>query len=155
MKWLELSLLSTLLYGFASHFIVLIQRLQKRSSTWFLQTQFYIGINIITICLIGYYLITSTPHLKTFYENFKKIIANEKDMLLLAFLCTVLLISGNFLLYTSYLSSPNPGLCDLIATLASLVVLIITNIFFKTKIKVVNVIGMCLSIIGLGLLSKI
>ena len=155
MKWLELSLSSMFLYGFASHFIVLLQRIYKQSSTWFLQIQFYIGINIITACLVGYYLITSTPNLKTFYENLRKILANENDMLILAFFCTILLIVGNLLLYTSYISSPNPGLCDLIATLASLVVLVLTNILFKAKIKIINVIGMCLSIVGLGLLSKI
>jgi hypothetical protein len=60
---------------------------------------------------------------------------------------------GNRFLWETYKTAPGIGLAEAAGSLSSAVVLVLTVALFGVKFKMVNVVGLLISILGLALLS--
>tara|TARA_Y100000389_G_scaffold205123_1_gene263547 strand:- start:2400 stop:2906 length:507 start_codon:yes stop_codon:yes gene_type:complete len=86
-------------------------------------------------------------------KGFTQIGEGKNNILfIIPFVATCYLL-GNRFLWTSYKTAPGIGLAEAAYSSNSAVVLILTYFFFGTKVKLVNVVGLILSILGIFLLS--
>tara|TARA_A100001015_G_C14983449_1_gene710491 strand:+ start:1200 stop:1694 length:495 start_codon:yes stop_codon:yes gene_type:complete len=147
--WILFSLLAALGYGLANFTIYTLQRDQGQFNVIPLMLIYFIFISIIATII--YFLIKKgkikNKILNNYDKDIEKIFTNKKYLSLMI-LTTVLLVFSTMCIYGSYNVAPNPGICDVISSFSNIFLMILLFIFFKTKIHLVNALGVGLMIVA-------
>ena len=156
-SWLAYSTTAMLLLATADFMLgALNKKLNPPVSTFTLNLVAYAYMALISV---GLYIASreSTGSSDTFLGNIRsgmgKIQKGEAATWVLVPLVAMGYLAGNRFLWRTYKTAPTIGLAEAAGSLSSGVVLILTVLLFKVKYKIVNVVGIVMSILGLEMLS--
>lgn len=147
--WILYSILAAIGYGLANFTIYSLQRYEGKFNVIPLMIIYFTIISIIGIII---YVLKKKNKIKSkIFKNFdkdiEKIFTNKKYFWLMI-ITTFLMVISTMCLYGSYNVAPNPGICDVISSFSNILLMIFLFIFFKTKIHLVNGIGVALMVVS-------
>tara|TARA_Y100000389_G_scaffold59018_1_gene55044 strand:- start:108 stop:566 length:459 start_codon:yes stop_codon:yes gene_type:complete len=152
MKWFALSLTAAMLGGIASFLIFVLGTLMKKKKPLATNLAYY-----TVMSSIGFAIILINPGgeiFKNYREDCLRIMTNENNMGLYAFLTASAFITGNVALFTSYYNAPNPGLCDGIAALSGVLVFAYGIVVLGNDIHLPHIIGIALMALSVFLIAS-
>jgi hypothetical protein len=132
------------------------KRLKPPVSTLTLNLVAYSFMAVISVGIYSSsfgYESSAKSFLKPVGEGFRQIEKGKHNILLIIPFVAICYLLGNRFLWSSYKIAPGIGLAEAAYSSNSAVVLVLTYLFFGTKVKLVNAVGVLLSILGIFLLS--
>jgi len=152
MTWLTLSIAASLLGGMASFLIfVLGHKATHVRKPLAINLAYY-----TSMVAIGGIIMLLNPQYEIF-KNYRpdigRILINENNMGLLAFITALAFIIGNISLFTSYHTSPNPGLCDGIAAFSGVLVFLYGVVLFGKEYTMTHALGLILMVTSVFLIG--
>ena len=147
--WIIYSLLSALAYGLAGFSIYSIDKIEGSFNVVSLMVVYFSFISVMGIII---YILKKKDIIKNkIFDNYDKdidtMLKNKKYLSLLVF-TTFLLVISTMCLYGAYNTAPNPGICDVISSFSNILLMVLLYIFFKTKIHLINGVGVVLMVIS-------